>query len=362
MKTAKGARPSGSPLLLAGLLLAIAPTCHAQWKPYFLTTALANSEPISIQKALHGWKGSDAPGRRQYAAVWAEFGVTNGRWGVGTLRRLDYSLRFTPDAAELYGAIADGRPLSVGKTYDLKVRGHALEAWGLRAFVRNEPLPGLSIEAGLSLLRGTYMIEGSIHGTGRAIAPKQYEYTLGTDYIYTKDFLFERDVPPREGTGASLDASLDWIIQPRWEIKARWMDGPGFVLWKGIPYTQASAFSQRTQTDDQAFQRWDPLVSGTESYRGSYRQSLPPRGSGDLFYLAQDWKAALGTTLAFGDWSPRLGLGKTLEGWDVFMWYWPADRTLGLDVRRGGWSLGLALDNPRPGRAHQARFSFSYQP
>lgn len=355
------ARPGGPSFLFPGLLLAIAPASHAQWRAYGLLEAGGKSEPIAIQRTLHGWKGADREGRRQYATVRVEAGVTDGVWGVGTLRRLDYSLRFTPDTAALYGTIADDRPLPVGKTYDVALRGHALEAWGVRGFVRKKLLSGLRLEAGLSLLRGTYMFEGTIQGSGTVTAPKAYDYQLRADYAYTKDLLFEREVQTPKGTGAALDCALDWAIAPAWQLRAHILDVFGFVQWNGLPYTQASAISQRTQTDDQAFQRWDPLVSGLEANHSRFRQILPQRGNGEVYFHWVDWTTALGATCAFGDWRPRVGFGKALGHYRVFTWFWPRERALGVELERGRWTFGLTMDAPQPGRAHLIQASLHFR-
>jgi hypothetical protein len=277
-------------------------------------------------------------------------------------RRLDYSLRFTPDAAALYGTIADDHPLPVGRTYDIHVHAHALEAWGVRGFFRSKPLPGLRTEVGLSLLRGLSMLEGSIQGQGTALAPKQYEYDLWADDAYTRDPLFDRKVGSSEGMGASLDASMAWDFHTNWHVEAKVRDLPGFVQWRHLPVTQASALSQRTQTDGQDFQHWAPLVSGLESYAPSYRQQLPTSGSGELDYIGQVWVAAFGTTYAFGDWSPRVGMGPHGDGWQLVGWLWPTKHALGVDVQWGRWRVGLSTDGFEPGRAHIMQLNIAYRP
>ena len=323
---------------------------------------MAHSEPITIQNALHKWKGADRTGKRQYATAWAECGIDHGNWGFGWIKRADYSLRFTPDTADLYGNIADDHALPVGKTYHLKVTGHALEATGLRAYARWPMNADCNVELGLSLLQGTYMFEGTIQGEGLIQGPKQYSYALWTDYAYTKDLLFERETPARKGQGATLDCAIQWRFRPNWQLKTHVVDLPGLMQWKDLPYTQANASSQRTQTDDQDFQRWQPLISGRESNHKVFNQTLPTRGEAELIHECGAWASSVGLACQFGEWLPKVGFGKTFDGWRLNAWSYPAQRILGLEVARNAWKVGLAMDHTKPGRAHMIQLQCAYHP
>jgi hypothetical protein len=341
-------------------MLLIAVCLPARSQAYTLADGMAYSEPIPILRAVQGWKGTDRRGSRQYASLWTEAGVARGRWGAGLLHRLDFSLHFTPDAAALYGAIADDHPLPVGRTYHIYVHAHAMEAWGVRVFHRYEPAAGMRAEVGLSLLRGVSMLEGSIQGEGTALAAKRYDYNLWADDAYTKDPLFSRDVRAPEGVGASLDGAFGWDMSRDWHLQARVRDLPGFVRWRHLPMTRASALSQRTHTDDQDFQHWAPLVSGLETYAPSYRQDLPASGAAEITHASHSWIAGLGTTYVFGDWSPRVGIGHRTAGWQWVGWVWPTKRALGVDVRRGPWGLSLSSDGFDGNRVHFVQICLGY--
>jgi hypothetical protein len=347
----KGARFGGR-LLLLGSLATLQPAARAaEAAPetpvafYFLTEVLAKSEPDAIMNAVDGWHGAYGSGRRQYAWSWGEAGVRGDHWGIGGLIRWDYDLRFNEEAAALYGAVQNKRNLPVGQNYNVAVQAHVIHAAGARASWRGDLIRDFKAEFGLSLLRSNYMMEGTLQGIATVTGPKSYTYSATADYAYTKDVLFDRAVSPQDGIGFSLDASFDWKLPPDWRVQAQVRDFPGAIWWKNLPYTQASATSDRSSTDGQGFTHWSPLVSGLESKHRTYRQNLPARGSMEVSYLGWEIVPTLGVNAQFGDWLPKVGLASARGSWSLGGWCWPTTRALGVEVGHGAWKVGISMDN-----------------
>lgn len=333
---------------------------QAEWRPYFLSEAFARSEPISVMDAVDNWKGDYEGGERQY--LWSRFeaGVKSDHWGMGLQYRRDYGLKFTSDTAELYGAVRNDENLEAGRVYDVDLDANIIETTGLRFSWHDLMLPTLKTEFGLTLLRSHYMIDGTLTGQATATSNKSYTYSAWADYAYTEDVLFGREVGPQTGYGFSLDAHVDWQFQPQWRMDLQLRDLPGWVWWDDLPYTQATAQSKRTHTDGNGFTHWDPLVSGYEKNYGTYRQTLPLKAMGDLYYSGWPVTVAAGTSYQFEDLVPRLGAGKEQGDWSLFCWYWPKDQALGVDLGWHDWKVGLSMDDIRWDDAHFINVTLAY--
>ena len=334
---------------------------HAEWHPYFISEALARSEPISVMDAIHGWKGDYQAGERQYVWSRVETGVKMDHWGMGLQFRKDYSLTFSKDAAELFGAINNDKELDAGRTYEVNLEANVVQTTGLR-FTRNDQLlPNLKTEFGLTLLKASYMLDGSLNGSALATGDKSYTYSAWADYAYTEDVLFERDVDSVTGYGFSLDAHVDWQFKPNWRLDLQARDLPGWVWWKDLPYTNASAVSAREHTEEDGFRTWDPLISGTESNYSRYKQTLPFKSSGDIYYSGWPITVAGGLSYQFSDLLPRVGAGWQRGDWSVMGWLWPRDKALGVDLRWKEWQVGFSMDNIVFDDAHFIAMNLAYR-
>ena len=347
------------------IVIALALGCYgaaacAEWRPYFISEVFARSEPNSVMDAIGNWKGDYQSGERQYLVSRFEAGVKTEHWGLGLQHRWDYGLSFSPDAAEFYGAVRNDKALDSGRVYDVDLKANVIESSGLRFSRHDLLLPTLKTEFGLTLLRSHYMIDGSLTGQATATGDKAYTYTAWADYAYTDDVLFGREVGPQTGYGFSLDAHIDWQFQPQWRMDLQLRDLPGWVWWDDLPYTQATAQSQRTHTDSNGFKQWDPLVSGYEKNYSTYRQTLPLKAMGDLYFSGWPVTVAAGASYQFEDLVPRVGTGKELGEWRLFGWYWPRDQALGVDIGWNEWKVGLAMDNIRWDDAHFITVTLAY--
>lgn len=346
--------------MVAGAFALMAGTpARCAWEIYLEGAALARCEPIAIHDAITGWKGSYGTGRRAYAFGRVEWGARYGDWGLGLVWRQDYDLRFSPDAAGLYGAVRNDQSLVPGKVYAVNLEANILQARGLRLSRRWGAQDGLRLEGGLTLLQGISMTDGHITGTALATGPKAYVYSAQVEEAYTKDELFERArTPVSSAMGLTPDLRLDWSPAPSWDLRAEVRDGLGRIWWRHLPRTTAQADSARAHEEGGDFRRWDPLVSGLESFHATYRQELPCRGMVEVRFAPGTWTVAAGADAQFGDWLPRLGAGRAWGTWTLLGWWGLRDKALGLEVRRGPWGLRASLDAAWE-RAKTASLAFS---
>lgn len=346
-------------ILLIGFLLFCCPA-RGQWLPYFSTELSARSETTSISDALTGWNGDFDLGETQYLSLWLEAGLRNEHWGIGTFHRQDYGLWFSKDAAELFGSVQNGLSLEEGREYDIWLEVFALQANGVRLFWLPKWHPKLKTTIGLSLLKSSFMLDGTFDGTATALGEDTYSYTAWVDYNYTFDLLFEREVEQVYGYGASLDLALTWQFNPQWLLDIRCRDLFGAIWWESAPFTQASAYSERSGTSDSGYTEWDPAISGLESYRDDYWLMLPATINSDLYYSQQGYRLGLGGRYQFEDALTRSGVGSSLGDWDIFLWWWHQDNGVELSVDWRDWHFNLTSDSFYLDQAKLINFSFSF--
>ncbi len=353
----------GGPLFISLALWTALPTAvRAELHPYGYSEIRARSEPISVWDTLNGWEGEHGGGEIQYLSSWFEAGLRGEAWGIGGLYRRDYALWFTPDAAELYGAIANDEQLPTGRQYQVELQAHAIIAKGLRLSWQHEWQSTLKTGFGLALLEADYMLDGSINGTATATGAKSYTYSAWADYAYTEDLLFERDLDEaNRGYGVALDARVEWAFRPDWRLDLLARDLPGLIWWQELPYTQATAQSDRSRTDASGYRSWDPLVSGYEGNHGRYRQRLPPRLQGELYFSGWPPMLAAGVHHQFEDTLVKLGAGWQAEGWSLLGWYWLEDGAVELAARWQQWQLGLGVDSLDWQQARFVTLSLGYR-
>lgn len=348
-KTGKGRRQS--PLFFVAALLAGLSTSFplgAAEGFFARAETLTYSEPVSIDTALKEWDGPFFGGDVQWSANWVEAGYRRDDWSIAGLYRRDFWVGFSPDTAELYYRVSQRLPLDPGRRYTMDIRAYSFSATGARGSWRHRPLPGLSLQWGLSLFNASDLLAGRLNGHARALAENDYAYLASVDYSYDRDRLFEREVDAPRGLGASLDLALSYRLGERTSVRAQVVDLLGVIRWKDAPYTQARAYSNRVGYDDDGYIIVEPAIRGYEGNYAVYSQRLEPR-------LHLQFETPIGETLN-GNLQYRYLFGQSLFGLGVSApWrqallgaqFWPALASFGVDVRHRGMSLGIVLDKLR---------------
>lgn len=284
-----------APITLAIALLAFPATVHAApgTTTYADIEAFSYSQAVPVEAAFNDWRGSFYGGASALLYSKAEAGVAGRHWRFGLLSRLDYQLQFSPDAAEFYHRISNRQNLDIGRDYVIDITGKHFFGSGFRLGYQHTPLPGVTLEFGLSYLEGQRLIDGTLTGRTRAIAPNDYQFDLMANYYYSRDVLFQRQVDAPSGQGYSTDLRLAW--EPNEDLRAQLTvtDLLARVRWQEVPYTQASGASATKEYDEQGYVRFKPLLSGIEGNQ-DYTQKLPTRANLSAQYSLTRRFSALG--------------------------------------------------------------------
>ena len=226
------------------------------------------SEPVTIDAAINDWQGAFFNGQRQFSHTRFDFGLRFQNWEISAQYRRDISLRFTRDTAEYYYLSRNHIAVDPERRFSIDLRARQAETLGIRLGSIGHRWHRIELSSGISLFRAKQLIDGYIQGTER---------NVDVDYLYSKDVLFERDVPPPDGYGVSLDLSLNWSNSHGTTINIAAVDLPGFINWQHAPFTRATANIDQSHIDEQGYLTVEPLVSGIEGSRSNYWQHLHPQ-------------------------------------------------------------------------------------
>lgn len=347
-------RPPGFSLFLSIALISCMSAAGAVSLPYFRSASFNYSEPVSISAAIDGWKTpAFKKGDQQLSYSHLELGVDVNNWRFGFLRRLEYVLNFSPDAADYYYRAQNDVPLDAGKEYQLQINASQFEASGLRLARGWNFHSGFNLELGLSYLQATNLFVGELSGS---------QYATNLKYFYSEDRILNRSVEDPDGRGMSVDLSLLWQVNNRVSLETAITDVYGWLDWKHTPYTLLDADADQTMEDENGFVMFKPLAQGYEGLTDSFRQSLKSRFFSTITaWVNPQYAATLSHrfqneehTLAFGGRWPYRSVEFDAR-------YWPETSLAEMGMAANQWRLSLGIDSLDKNEVQAFWLSFSYQ-
>ena len=283
---------------LVALLFFLPAIALAGVSPYLSLHTFTYSEPITIQNILNDSSDSFTGGEDALTHNWAEIGATYNNFGVGILSRYDYDLEFSEDTAEFYYLIENKKSLPQGRVFDLYLETKHTQSDGVRFSYTHTFKRNINVNIGLSYLRGVWLTEGKAQGQGVALTENDYDFQFDVNSYDSEDMIFERKIDSPEGTGYSIDFSLDWEVNQQWEFNLRVIDLIGRMYWEYAPYTTAVASSDNKEYDDDGYLIYKPVLSGYEG-NADFTQELKPQIKALVNYQWNNKFAALGQLYSF---------------------------------------------------------------
>lgn len=217
------------------------------------------------------------------------FGYKNFEFSL--IHRNDQNIDFSKDAstfAYLNKNRSGDIPLDV--SYDVDVWAEAYQASGFKLAHTWQLNESLRLRAAYSYLIGTETISGYLgkdpNGEGGVIGftiddpggvtRRVLDGDLYTDYYYTDDPFFDREVDEPTSRGFAVDIGFEWKINPQWQVSAQLDDLVAELHWKNVPRTIATATSSNFLVDADGSVDLAPNFSGVNTW-GDYVQKLTRR-------------------------------------------------------------------------------------
>lgn len=242
---------------------------------YLSQNTFSDSQAVPLIYAKEKWNSDYTRGSYSHSYVWSETGLRTKHWGVGLLYRFDIQAKYNSDTVDFLFRVKNKRELTPEKKYQLKIDINQLRTFGSRISYRNIH-NGLRYNIGVSILRAHTTTQGTLQGHAEILTQKDYEFEFDTDYFYSTDYLFDRQVQQPTGFGLSTDASFSLNIGRYTRLSVQTTDIIGFIYWSKAARTVATGDSSVRNYDENGYLRYEPYITGTESYE-KFIQFLRPR-------------------------------------------------------------------------------------
>lgn len=330
-------------------------------QPYTIVQSINYSQPVSVAALFGDWHPPFNGGDTALTYNKAEAGVTWDDWQLGLFKRNDYRLEFSRDMADFYFRTKNRLPLDTGRTYYLRIRAQQQVSHGLRLGYRHQFESGIFLGVAGAWLQGDALTDGHLDGQASAISATDYDFQFDTNYVYSRDVLFERDVNAPQGDGYSVDINLRWTLNEYFAAQLEVTDLAGEIRWKHAPYTTATATSATKSYDENGYVRYAPAISGYESWK-NFTQTLPRK----IFLVAQyRWTTVTELVAEYRDLKIQqftaVGMGwRLLEGHRLQGLYNLSANALSLRYAWEALRVEVASDDWRLNRAHYFAFQFAY--
>jgi len=264
---------------------------ESEWTTFTDIYVSGVSEALPVIETFGGFDGDlDEHGDFAYTHNIARLGMQKGDWAFSAFYRYDYYFSFDPDTAELVVREKHDVPVEPDRTYRLELDAIHAESVGFsvaRAFSWRDDW---RMRARINVMRAYDVVDGSIRGTVHADAQGKFSGFLEIDYVYGKDYLFDRpNVDRPTGWGGSLDLFVEVDLTDTIEVSLEAEDLFSRIEWDDAPSTTAVINSATTRIDERGLLDVKPLLSGFEGER-DFTQKLPERYKFKVGYAPGPWR------------------------------------------------------------------------
>lgn len=219
------------------------------------------------------------------------FLFTNGKlefptknWKLTGFYYSEYTFEINDSTLNLLKKIINKNSISVGESYNILANLEGYSVFG-GMLSKKINLERLDILLNFKVLYGIDLQKGKLSGIFSRLDEESYQFNLNLEYSYNKNLLYKRnDLILGRGFGLSFDLDIFLKLNPRLLITISLIDLYGIIFWKDIPFTEATANSNREYYDEYGNIVFQPLISGYEGYR-DFKMSIPQKEIFSLSYL-----------------------------------------------------------------------------
>lgn len=316
----------------------------------------AYSEPVYIHAFTDDWHDTLKKGDNAFLQGRAAISTKNIIRELSILWRYDYLLDFSPQTAAIYHAYKNNNLPQTQQNYPLFIKARYSESYGVRWLQIFNIQPDIKLGLGLNLLKGYKMTDGQLQGNvnfqqqGFKVNNINNMY-IDINYYYDEPQLKEEQLEwhPQNpnALGFSVDAELDWQINPKTHFYMALNDIYGRLYWQDIPTTQYNASCQCYQ--------FIHNIEGQLAIENKYTQKLLINGQSKLNYqYNDDYIAELGVLLNkdifLWQGSIKYNINNT---WQTGLLLEPQTQALGIELKSKEIYVYYLADNINTNKAHR---------
>lgn len=195
-------------------------------------------------------------------------------WEISAFYYGEFIGKINEPTREFIQKLTNKEPITIGKNYDLLFDLEGFSVIGGK-FSKILNFKNILFTLSSKILYGVDVQVGKLFGNFRRLDEKSYQFSLSLDYLYNKNYLYERkDFKKGYGLGFSFDLDLTLNLLENLLLNISFQDFYGKIYWKNIPYTVADATTDREYYDEYGNIVYRPLIQGYEGYK-DYIQDIP---------------------------------------------------------------------------------------
>ena len=261
------------------------------WAFGFRQGAFLGNRMLPLDPFFHRWEGPVHIEERNivHSRALVEVFAGKGGWEVSLGVREEMSLLGNRDSAEVIRLMKRKQDLPTGNRYDidLKMSGFVGEELRVARSWNLTEVPGFSVGAGLGLIHGERIQDGTIDGTLSVTGRRAYDFALNLNYFYDVNYLYDISLDRKglEGYGFATDVGMRYR-RKAWDLSLRAEDLLSRIYWRRVNTTGAFASNGRRYFDTEGFVHYDPIITGFEGKR-SVTQRIEPKVAGEATYSGE---------------------------------------------------------------------------
>ena len=296
------------------ILMAFSGLCHLAWLQFVFLSAAFGSTPISgfnpalltdertgffmnvstlwsntaiSQKGLFSddWSGPFKPRGTNWAdAYWkTDTGIYYKKWRMAGYYRGELFIKANRDTVEILRMTNLKQDLPVGREFSIDMEARGFSGGGVE-LSRGEKFGNFALGLTARYIGGEKVQQGFLRGSAHPIDGKTYDFNLKLDYIYDKNFIYDRrDSSYEAGNGYSFDFGMIYSFNENLKAEILVRDAFGRIYWKDVMYTDADAVSEDAQRDEDGYMLFKPMIRGYEGYR-DFTQTIPVKTDISVVY------------------------------------------------------------------------------
>jgi hypothetical protein len=239
------------------------------------TNLYSANDMVGVFDFYKDWDGEYSPNSSKNIAIlygYTSYTKSLDSYDISFIHRVEAVTNASKDTIDILYQDKKDLPYTKDKVYDIELKIDGFEALGLGGSFeyKSDSFKDMVFYVNGYLLYGLRSQDGYIKGNMMVNSDNEYIYDAYIDYIYSKNYLYDLDIPSAKGYGYSFDLLVYYDLSNSLELSFMAQDIIGAIYWENISYTSAKA---KSTINDNTKLFKDPSIYGVEK-SSSWKQDI----------------------------------------------------------------------------------------
>lgn len=224
------------------------------------------SESFNIASILKDFEDGkfEVGGNKTLTHNQADLFVEKNGFKFGLFSRLDGYSEYSADTAYLFWQDSNDLSISDGN-YELDIDLQYWQSLGFNIGYKKTFFDKLGLGITTNFFETSDLYQGHAQGNVHFSELSGTDGSVGLNYAYDEDLIFNRDVEGASGFGTSIDVVADWRINSQFAVSIEVKDLWSKIEWDDAPSTILTLSSNRISRDENGLLQVSSALSGSHS-------------------------------------------------------------------------------------------------